>query len=148
MTGVKEIMESIDFSKPIHEKNKTWLTNKLKQAHTHEREMMLMKLYEADPDLFWKAGLLGGAALATLGAALGLVGVVIGGAAGDSKGAVLGGGITLGGTVFFAGGFTVSTFSALMLAFPRLFGENGMQLEMSLDSGAFGGFASGDFKVG
>lgn len=105
----------------------------------HEIEMKLLDCYMADPDLFWKACLLGGGAMAALGAVLGMTADDVKKASGAT---VIGKGFSIGGTVIFAEGIGLTLFSALMLLIPRAFGPDGIQAKIS--GGGFGFSAEGE----
>lgn len=126
--------------KKMTRQERYWVTSKMHEVMAHETNLELIRAYQNDPDLFWKLALLGGGALSVLGAALaGTQGSSV-----DTSKDVLPGGLVLGEMMMIPAGLTLAGFSAFMLAFPRVFGADGIQMKVS---GGGWGF-SGEAEVG
>lgn len=123
----------------LNKQQRYWITKKLSQVMEHETNLEIIRAYQNDPDLFYKLALIGGGAVAVLGAALsGMTDSI------DKENNILPGGLILGDMMLIPAGLTLSGFSAFMLAFPRVFGPNGIQFKAS--GGGWG--MSGEVELG
>ena len=140
-TSSQILLEAVKKNK-MSRQERYWITSKIKEVQAHETQLELIRAYQNDPDLFYKLGLIGGGAAAVVGASL--MGLTSDGTDPDNNGGVMPSGLLLGEYALIPAGVSFSAFCAFMLAFPRIFGNDGIQLEVS--GGGFG--YNADFKMG
>ena len=119
--------------------DRAWQTRQAKLAKEHEMKLALIDLFKTDPSWFYKIGIITGS-MVSVASALGAS------VKEELPGAVFPNGIDLPGfsKAVFAGGLTFTTWCAMMLTIPAIFGPDGVQIETS--ASGFG--VEGEVKIG
>lgn len=115
-------------------KDKRWMTEKLDQLEAHETKIALLRALEADPDLFYKILMVGGAGATILALIVP-----------DFTTNVQMPGLAIADYALIPAGLTASAFAGVMLAWPRVFGPDGIKFE---GEATVLGLAGGTIKIG
>lgn len=118
-----EVLSKLAAKDHITTKDRKWITSRLQEAMDHERQIRLLDNLITDPEAFFKILFIGGAAVTTLAAAYGIVTPAI-----DANTKIFDEGVKVADLGILEG-MTITTYAALMLACPRVFGSDGIKFK-------------------